>query len=525
MSFVSVRNLRVRFGQRTVVDGVSFDIAPGECLAIVGESGSGKTITARALLGLAPEGAVVSTDELVVAGIDASAHTEADWRSVRGRLVGLVSQDALVSLDPMRRIASEVAEPIEVHERALTRSEVGARVLRMLADVAIPSPETRARQYPHELSGGLRQRALIASALAAEPVLLVADEPTTALDATVQSKVLELLASLKESGLALLLVSHDLALVAQIADRIAVMQHGRIVETAAAADLLAGPTHPYSKALLDASPTAHAARRTGGEVVLAARSLMKRYRAPGSTTGSTTTVALDDVSLELRAGTTLGIVGESGSGKSTLARLLLAIEPPDSGEVVLRGGPWSSLAESTRRRMRGGIQLIEQDPASSFDPRYTVRRILAEAVAITDARADRPARILELLEQVGLSAEHLGRRGHELSGGQRQRVAIARALARRPSILVCDEPVSALDVQVQAQVLALLESLQASTGLSLVVISHDLAVIAQLSDTLLVMRDGVVVESGEASEVLANPGHPFTRELLDSLPAGRILPS
>ena len=520
MSFVSVRNLRVRFGQRIVVDGVSFDIAPGECLAIVGESGSGKTITARTLLGLAPDGADVSVDQLVVAGVDAAGYSDAEWRSVRGRLVGLVSQDALVSLDPMRRIGNEIAEPIEVHEGGLSRSEVTARVLRMLEDVAVPTPETRARQYPHELSGGLRQRALIASALAAAPVLLVADEPTTSLDATVQSKVLELLGSLKESGLALLLVSHDLALVTQIADRIAVMQHGRIVETAATGDLLANPTHPYSRALLGAVPTGHAVRRDGGEIVLAARSLVKRYPAPGRAT----TVALDDVSLQLRAGTTLGIVGESGSGKSTLARLLLAIEPPDSGEVLLRGGPWSSLAESTRRRMRGRIQLIEQDPASSFDPRYTVRRILAEAVAITDARVDRPARILELLEQVGLSAEHLGRRGHELSGGQRQRVALARALARRPSILVCDEPVSALDVQVQAQVLALLENLQASTGLSLVVISHDLAVIAQLSDTVLVMRDGVVVESGEASQVLANPTHPFTRELLDSLPAGRILP-
>jgi peptide/nickel transport system ATP-binding protein len=506
MNLVSIRNLRIEIAGTVVVDDVSLSIAPGECLAIVGESGSGKTLTARALMGLTPEGALVSAAEHSVMGKDVSSHTERQWRAVRGAQIGLVSQDALVSLDPLRRIGREIAEPLEVHQRGLRAAGINARVEALL---------TRARQYPHELSGGQRQRALIAAGLAAEPGLLIADEPTTALDSTVQAKILELLSELKAEGLALLIVSHDLGVVAALADRIAVMHDGRILETGIADHVLRAPQHPYTQSLLASVPKTHGVRSdgsiVGGDIVLAAENVSRSFRRPDRTVLR----ALDSVSLELHAGRTLGIVGESGSGKSTLAKILLGMERPDSGTVLLKNEPWSVLPESRRRPQRGAIQLIDQDPAAAFDPRFTVASLLREAVALTDTpRAHRNARIGELLDQVGLSPELLDRRAGQLSGGQRQRVAIARALARRPEILICDEPVSALDLTIQAQILALLESLQQTMGLSLVVISHDLAVIRQLSDTLMVMKDGVVVESGETVAVLAHPQHPFTRELL-----------
>ncbi|WP_166873297.1 MULTISPECIES: ABC transporter ATP-binding protein [unclassified Salinibacterium] len=514
MTFVSVRNLRVAFGATEAVRGVSFDIAPGECLALVGESGSGKTMTARALLGLTPPTARVSADQLVVAGHDTAGFGDRDWRGIRGNRVGLVSQDALVSLDPLRRVGREVAEAIEVHEPR--SGDTAGRVLQLLTDVAVPDPEQRAKQYPHELSGGLRQRALIASALAGSPSLLIADEPTTALDATVQAQILDLLAELKAAGLALLLVSHDLGVVARLADRIAVMKDGQIVEEGAG-DVLEAPRHPYTRMLIDAVPGPRTATDIESiDVVLAAHNLVKTYRRPDRSTFR----AVDDVSFELRAGSTIGIVGESGSGKSTVAHLLLGLQRPDAGEVVLGDQPWSALPESRRRPMRGRIQLIDQNPFGALDPRHTVHSIIGEAVALTDTpRADRAARVSELLGQVGLTDEFRRRRPHQLSGGQRQRVAIARALARRPDILICDEPVSALDVSIQAQVLALLSDLQRALGLSMVFISHDLAVIRQMSDDILVMKDGAVIEQGTATRVLTRPQHPFTMQLLESVPA------
>lgn len=518
MTFVSVRNLRVSFPGAQAVAGVSFDIAPGQCLAIVGESGSGKTMTARALLGLSPEAAAVTADRLVVAGTEAAGFGDREWRGLRGRLVGLVSQDALVSLDPLRRVGREVAEGFEVHGSR----DTAERVIELLRTVAVPSPQVRAQQFPHELSGGLRQRALIASALSAGPALLVADEPTTALDVTVQAQILRLLAELKASGLALLLVSHDLAVVAQLADHIAVMKDGVFVETGEASTVFGHPQHEYTRLLLDARPGVRLPLPPqAAPVVLAARNLVKTYRRADHGDQR----AVDGASLELREGTTLGIVGESGSGKSTLARMLMGLERPDSGAVTLRGASWSELPESRRRALRAQIQLIDQDPYGAFDPRFTVLRILEQAAALDGvARAQRPARVRELLGQVGLSDQLLDRRSHELSGGQRQRVSIARALARRPSILICDEPVSALDLSVQAQVLELLGELQVTLGLAMVFISHDLAVIAQMSDEIMVMKDGVVVEQGSAASVLAEPQHPFTRELLaariDAAPAG-----
>ncbi|MET8542006.1 ABC transporter ATP-binding protein [Kitasatospora sp. NPDC004799] len=522
---IELEGLNVEFGhgrrRTTAVAGVSLALSAGECLALVGESGSGKSVTARTLVGLTAPGAAVRAERFLVEGRDAAAFGEREWRRVRGRTVGLVLQDALSALDPLRRVGAEVGEPLLAH-RVLPKAEVPGRVEELLRDVGVPEPAGRARQYPHQLSGGLRQRALIASALAAGPRVLVADEPTTALDVTVQAQVLDLLGELKAKGTALLLISHDLAVVARLADRIAVMKDGRIVESGPAERVLGAPEHPYTRVLLAAAPdpdrpAAEAAPADPGTGrLLTARGLVKRYRTPDG--GLREAVA--DVSFGLAPGETLGIVGESGSGKSTTAQLVMGMLAPDAGEVLLDGRPWSALPERLRRPARSAVQLVHQDPLASFDPRFTVRRILAEALAVAGVArgAARRERAVELLAQVGLGEQHLERRPHGLSGGQRQRVAIARALATGPRLLVCDEPVSALDVSVQAQVLELLARLRAELGLAMLFISHDLAVVRQVSDRVLVMKDGRAVEYGPAERVFRAPEHPYTRQLLAAVP-------
>jgi peptide/nickel transport system ATP-binding protein len=537
-------NLTIRFGDLPpVVDGVSLTVAPGECLAIVGESGSGKTLTARSLLGLLPASATATTGAFRIAGSEVGGLSEAAWRRIRGRGIGLVSQDALLALDPLRRVGREVAEAIEVHgipgeqpmKWAATRHRAAIRrqVESLLAAVAMPEPAERARQYPHQLSGGLRQRALIASALSAGPGLIVADEPTTALDVTVQAKILNLLRELKEAGLAIILVSHDIAVVSQLADRIVVMQHGRFVEQGQASAVLGNPQHSYTRALLAAVPTSDfrvsdspaagpnppLAPIRQASPVLSFQNVGQDFRGESGARRK----AVDDVSFEVFAGESLGIVGESGSGKTTLARLMMGFDRPTYGRILLDGLPWSELSERRRRPRRGAIQLVSQDPLSSFDPRFTVRRIVGEALARNERRD--PGRslrridaVLALLDDVGLSSDLVDRRPHELSGGQRQRVAIARALAANPRILVCDEPVSALDVQIQARILDLLAETRRRLGLTVVFVSHDLAVVGQISERVLVMKDGSLVESGVTAEVFAAPAHPFTRELVAAVP-------
>jgi peptide/nickel transport system ATP-binding protein len=532
---VRAAGLTVRFGSTVVVDSVSLSLAAGECLAIVGESGSGKTLTARALLGLLPDGAVLSADELLIDGVDGRRNSEADWRRIRGARVGLVSQDALVSLDPLRRVGREVAEVLEIHGdpvsgHRMPRAALDETVATQLGRVAMPEPEERARQYPHELSGGLRQRALIASALAGKPGVLIADEPTTALDVTVQAQVLDLLSGLRDDGLGIIVISHDLAVVAGIADRVAVMRSGRIVEVGATGEVLSNPRHPYTRMLLAAAPrlpdasfpepvegSRPATSSGNGPIpVLRATGLGRDFRRPDGGVRS----AVDDVSFDVLPAAAIGIVGESGSGKTTLARLLLGFDAPDRGSVTLDGQPWSGVTEGRRRSRRGDIQYISQDPLGSFDPRYTVSRIVAEGLRGGSRLSSRTraTRIRTLLDSVGLDASLAGRRPHELSGGQRQRVAIARAIASEPRILVCDEPVSALDVSIQATIIDLLAGLRRDLGVALVFVSHDLAVVATLCDDVLVMRDGRVVESGAIGEVFAHPRHPFTRALVDAVP-------
>ncbi|GAA4042877.1 dipeptide ABC transporter ATP-binding protein [Nonomuraea soli] len=519
MSLVSIDDLRVSFAGTQVVRGISLTIEPGECVAIVGESGSGKSVTARSLLGLAGPGSRVEASRFLLGGENALAFGERQWRRVRGRFAGLVLQDALVSLDPLRTVRAEIAESLRRPGPSAALAPAGStrqRVLDLLTAVGVPEPETRLGHYPHQLSGGLRQRVLIASAIAADPPLIIADEPTTALDVTVQAQILRLLAERKAAGTALLLISHDLAVVASVADRILVMKDGLVVEQGSTARVLGEPTHPYTRRLLAAVPSAAsrghrlsdgtrvtAERPRSDEVVLSASGLSFSY--------GTRTVA-QDIGFVLHRAETLGVVGESGSGKTTLARLALGLLKPTSGTVTLLGSPWSGVTEKSRRPLRPRIQVISQNPLDSFDPRYTVARL------VSDHRRLPEERIEELLEYVGLDLSFAARRPRDLSGGQRQRVAIARALGYRPDVLICDEPVSALDVSVQAQVLDLLADLQAELGMAMVFISHDLGVVHHVSDRVLVMKDGRVVESGEADDIFFDPGHPYTRELLAAVP-------
>ena len=498
-----VEGLSIEFGGQTVVQNLSFTLAPGKTLALVGESGSGKSVTARSLIGLAGAGARVTARTLSYSGQDLLGLSERGWRGLRGKGIGFVLQDALVSLDPLRPVGKEILEVLKTHGWG-DRRRRAQRVIELLDTVGVPDPELRARQRPDQLSGGLRQRALIASALALDPGLVIADEPTTALDATVQAQILQVLQAIKARGDSLLIISHDLAVVAQLADEVLVLRHGVAVEQGPMQQVLRNPRHAYTRALLDAVPAEHArgtrlspqqgtpvvqARPSvAGAVLLKATALGKRYIGPDQQPRQ----VVDGVSFELRAGRTLGIVGESGSGKTTVARIVLGLLEPDAGKVEFLGQDWAGAGrqhvdEQQRRVRRRDISVIYQDPLSSFDPRWSVGQILADALDVAGVTApQQTARIQQLLEQVRLPTELATRRPLQLSGGQRQRVAIARAIASNPKVIICDEPVSALDVSVQAQVLDLLADLQASLGLAYLFISHDLGVIRHVSDEVLV---------------------------------------
>ncbi|MFF0526072.1 dipeptide ABC transporter ATP-binding protein [Actinomadura nitritigenes] len=523
---------RTRTGRVEAVRGADLDVRPGEIVALVGESGSGKSTTAHAVLRLLAPNASLDAGAVRFAGRDLAALSERELRTVRGARIGLVPQDPGVALNPVKRIGEQVAEVLRLHGLA-TRRTAPAAAVEALERAGMPEPEVRARQYPHELSGGMRQRALIAVAIAAGPRLIVADEPTSALDVTVQRRILDHLQHLTEElGTAVLLVTHDLGVAADRAARIAVMSQGRVVESGPARRIIEDPQDAYTRRLLRSAPSLTAVRarprhalpqepaepEASGEVLVTAEHLVKDFPLPRGRTVR----AVDDVGLTLHRGRTLALVGESGSGKSTTARMILRLVPPTSGRIVFDGEDVTAAGGAALRRLRRRAQLVYQNPYASLDPRFSIGEVITEplrAFRVGD-RASRTARARELLDRVALPAATLERRPAELSGGQRQRVAIARALALEPDLVVCDEPVSALDVSVQAQVLDLLAELQDGTGLAYLFISHDLAVVRQIAHRVAVMKAGRVVETGATGAIFGDPAHEYTRELLAAIPGG-----
>lgn len=545
-----VRDLRISYatpaGRSEVVHGASFDVSAGEVVAVVGESGSGKSTTAHAVVGLLAANGRIDSGSVRLQGTELVGLGEKAWRGVRGARIGLVPQDPTLSLNPVKRIGDQVAEALLVH-RLAKGSVARQRAVELLTAAGLPDAAVRARQYPTELSGGMRQRVLIAIGLAASPALLVADEPTSALDVTVQRQVLDHLELLtRQAGTAVLFITHDLAVAADRAHRVVVMNDGAVVEVGSSEQVLTDPQHPYTQQLLAAAPSLSSVRITavpratprvprqdgapaGGTPLVEVEGLTKQFPLPRSA-GSASRVhtAVDDVSFVLHRGETLGLVGESGSGKTTTARLVLGLDQATSGAVRFDGTDTTELRGRAWRDLRRRAQLVYQNPYASLDPRVAVGETIAEplrAFGIGD-RTSRARRAAELLDQVRLPATTLARRPAELSGGQRQRVAVARALALQPEFVVCDEPVSALDVSVQAQILELLVQLQADareggTTLSYLFISHDLAVVRQISDRVGVMRHGRLLELGATDQLFTAPQHEYTAELLAAIPGRR----
>ncbi|MFT7027559.1 MAG: peptide/nickel transport system ATP-binding protein [Paracoccaceae bacterium] len=528
MTLLSIRDLSISLPEgadrRYAAQDINFDLAPGEILCIVGESGSGKSMSANAVMGLLPQGVTASAGTITFDGREILGLSEKDLMALRGGRISMIFQEPLSALNPLMRVGAQIVEVFEAHG-VLTPSERRARALQLLDEVGIPDPEAAIRAYPFQLSGGQRQRVMIAMALALEPDILIADEPTTALDVTTQAQILKLIEDLRRArGMAVIFITHDFGVVADIADRVIVMQHGKIVESGAADDVLLRPAHPYTRALIDAIPRltrpieAEAETR---EPIMIVEGVNKTFSTgSGMFFGKRRVVhAVQDVSFKLHAGETIGIVGESGSGKSTLARCLVRLIDPDSGRVMIDGADIAHMSGSELRDQRRKLQMIFQDPFSSLNPRARVSRILTEGlIAFGAPKADALAKARELLEMVGLDASALGRFPHEFSGGQRQRIGIARALALNPSIIIADEAVSALDVSIQAQVLDLLADLKTRLNLSMLFITHDLRVAARVCDRIIVMRKGCVVEAGPTGKVLHDPSTAYTRSLLDAIP-------
>ncbi|MEH2568065.1 ABC transporter ATP-binding protein [Bradyrhizobium sp. AZCC 2289] len=503
---------------------VSLSIASNEILCVVGESGSGKSMMANAIMRLLPNEVRIDSGRMVFGGRDLCAASVAEMRQVRGAGIAMIFQEPMTALNPLRTIGDQIAEMFSIHTK-LSKAEISAKVLALLADVRIPDPKVAAKAYPHELSGGQRQRAMIAMALALDPKLLIADEPTTALDVTTQAQILKLIRDLQQrKKTAVLFITHDFGVVAEIADRVVVMQHGVVVEQGAAAQVLNDPRHPYTKQLIAAVPPLKAppARIISGKNILTISGVSKTYRTGGFLgRGARVTPAVQDVSLNLPRGATLGIVGESGSGKSTLARCIVRLIDPETGSIVLGGKDWAKLTREEVRRETRHIQMVFQDPFASLNPRRKAAELVAQGPIVHGTpRAEAIAEAKELFALVGLDPSSADRFPHEFSGGQRQRIGLARALALKPDVLVADEPVSALDVSVQAQVLKLLAGLRQRLGLSIIFITHDLRVAAQICDLVAVMKDGAVVEQGLAADVFGNPQHPYTQALLASIPGG-----
>ncbi|MDB5568346.1 MAG: microcin transporter ATP-binding protein [Tardiphaga sp.] len=504
--------------------GVSLSVAANEILCVVGESGSGKSIMANAIMQLLPRDVSIDGGRVMFEGRDLASATTAEMRQVRGAGIAMIFQEPMTALNPLRTIGDQIGEMFSIHSD-LSKAAIRDKVLALLEDVRIPDPKVAARAYPHELSGGQRQRAMIAMALALDPRVLIADEPTTALDVTTQAQILKLIRELQiRKKTAVLFITHDFGVVAEIADRVAVMQHGSVVEQGDVSAVLNDPQHPYTRQLIAAVPplTAPAPRKLSDDIILTIDEVSKTYRTGGFLgRGARVTHAVKAVSLKLPRGATLGIVGESGSGKSTLARCIVRLIDPDAGSIVLEGKDWAKMTRENVRRETQHIQMVFQDPFASLNPRRKAGDLVAQGPIVHGTpRAKAIADAKELFALVGLDPSAIDRFPHEFSGGQRQRIGLARALALRPDVLVADEAVSALDVSVQAQVLKMLDELRERLGLSIVFITHDLRVAAQICDLVAVMKDGEVVEHGLAGDVFGDPQHPYTKALLASIPGG-----
>ncbi|MDQ1130227.1 ABC transporter ATP-binding protein [Microbacterium sp. SORGH_AS_0888] len=535
-ALLEVRGLRVDYGvgrrAHAALRGVDLRVGAGEIVAIVGESGSGKSTLAHAIVRLLPDVARVREGSISFDGSELRRMPLAALRRIRGGRIGFVPQDPSHSLNPLMRIGEQVAETLRRH-RGMSRQDAARRAVEILAEVGIPDPELRAGQYPHELSGGLRQRVLIGIAWACEPQLVIADEPTSALDATVQRHVLDRMQRLAVAhGTAVLLVTHDLAVAAERADRIVVVEQGVVVEEGPSQQVLAAPSHEYTRRLVAAAPGLHSTRLTASPGIVGAAAEpsaapLVRVTSLGKTYSSgrraNAAPAVTGADFDIARGSTFALVGESGSGKSTTARMVARIIPSDEGRIDFDGQDITRLTGEPLRQLRRRIQVVYQNPFGSLDPRMTVAALVAEPLrAFGTGRRERSSAVGELLHQVRLRPELAARRPAELSGGQRQRVAIARALALRPELVVLDEPVSALDVSVQEQVLQLLVDLQAEHGLTYLFISHDLGVVRQISDRVAVMKGGRILEQGTTERIFAAPGHDYTRELIGAIPGARL---
>ncbi|HJD79613.1 MAG TPA: ABC transporter ATP-binding protein [Corynebacterium pollutisoli] len=535
---LEMKDVQISFTSSTgvveAVRGINMTIYPGQSVAIVGESGSGKSTAAMSILGLLPGTGKVTGGQIIFDGQEITGLSNKEMQKYRGSEIGLVPQDPMSNLNPVWRVGTQIGESLKANN-VVKGSEVRPRVAELLEEAGLPDADRRARQYPHEFSGGMRQRALIAMGLAARPKLLIADEPTSALDVTVQKRILDHLEELtRELGTAVLFITHDLGLAAERAEHLVVMHRGRIVESGPSLQILRDPQHPYTQRLVKAAPSLASARIQSAlaagvestELVAQGREAKTEevIRVENLTKIFGENKAVDDVSFTLRKGTTLALVGESGSGKSTVANMVLNLLDPTDGKVFYKGTDLSSLSGKELFDMRRKMQVVFQNPYGSLDPMFSIYRCIEEPLALhkVGSRKEREARVAELLDMVAMPRSAMRRFPNELSGGQRQRIAIARALALRPEVLVLDEAVSALDVLVQNQIIRLLAELQEELDLSYLFITHDLAVVRQTADDIVVMKQGAVVEQGTSDEVFADPKQEYTRDLINSVPGLNI---
>ncbi|MBP2243752.1 peptide/nickel transport system ATP-binding protein [Paenibacillus xylanexedens] len=530
---LKVNDLSVSFhsgeSEFQAVREVSFEVRKGETLGIVGESGSGKSVTARSIMRLlASPPSQMKNGEILFKGVDLANKTQKEMESIRGRDIGMIFQDPMSSLNPTIKVGKQISESLIKHQK-VSKREAKKQAIAMMERVGITRSEIRYNQYPHEFSGGMRQRVMIGIALACRPELLIADEPTTALDVTIQAQILNLMKDMQDQlGTSIILITHDLGVVAGMCDRVVVMKEGQIVETGTTTEIFANPKHPYTIRLLNALPRLDQKKKPK-PVSLVPRDLeddqplleVKSLRQHFNLGKGNTLKAVNDISFHIRQGETLGVVGESGSGKSTTGRAILRLHEPTGGDVLFKGVPLNRLSASEMKTMRRHMQIIFQDPYASLNPKMRIMDIIGEALDIHQLAgnaAQREKRVEELLEMVGLDPTHAQRYPHEFSGGQRQRIGIARALAVEPEFIVCDEPLSALDVSIQAQIVQLLEELQQRLGLTYLFIAHDLSMVKHISDRVAVMYNGKIVELAESEELYSNPQHAYTKALLSAIP-------